>query len=182
VRPHDISAPSSHLNRVRSITEIAANVAIVCAVVVGGLVWLHRIATNSSRTATSVLAVAPAPGTTIKLTGVDWSVQASTLIVAISSTCPHCVNDTPFYHDITKSAHRIPIIVVMPQQKQTAQSFLDAHNVTPSRAISADLGGIRVNVTPTLMLISSAGVVKQTWVGELNDMQRHEVTTALDHL
>jgi hypothetical protein len=30
------------------------------------------------------------------------------------------------------------------------------------------------------MLISSSGLVTKAWVGELNDMQRREVLTALD--
>ena len=136
---------------------------ILCALVLGGLVWLHRVATSSSQTATCGSSVhpAPLPGTPITLHGVDWSVQPSTLVVAISSACPHCVNNSSFYSDITRSAHRIPIVIVMPQSKQTAQSFLDEHSITPSRTISADLRNIQVDVTPTLMLVSPSGIVKQ---------------------
>ena len=182
--PGDALAPPSKLHSLQWITEIAANVVIVFALVVGGLVWLHRVATGSSQTAAcgSSAHLAPLPGTPVTLPGVDWRAQPSTLVVAISSACPHCVNESSFYSDITHSAHRTPILIVMPQQTQTAQSFLDEHSITPSRTISADLRSIQVNVTPTLMLVSPSGVVKQAWVGELDDKQRREILNALDHL
>lgn len=182
IRPAPSGTPPYKLQKARLVTEIAANVVIICAVGLVALVLLDRTVASSSRTAFRDLTVAPSPGTPIRLTGVDWSAHASTLIVAISSTCPHCMKETSFYSDITRSAHRTPIIVVMPQETQTAQSFLGGYHITPSRAISADLQGIQVKVTPTLILISSSGVVRQTWVGELNDTQKREVFQALDHL
>jgi len=182
IRPAQSGTPAHKLQRVRLVTEIAANVAIICSVGLIAFVLFDRTLVSSSHTAIRDFTVAPPPGTPIRLTGVDWSAHASTLIVAISSTCPHCMKESSFYSDITRSAHRIPIIVVMPQESQTAQSFLGDYHIKPSRAISADLQGIQVKVTPTLILISSSGVVRQTWVGELNDTQKREVFQALDHL
>lgn len=171
--------PSFGLSRVRNLrqfTEVTANVVIVCALVLGGGVWLYRtmhpapINTGSN----------PPPGTAITLPGVDWGAHPSTLVIAISTLCPHCENEAAFYSDLTRSKHRSPVVVVMPQQQQTAQSFLDEHHINPTNTISADLRNLQVRATPTIVLVSSSGVVKQTWVGELNDKQKTEVSSAID--
>ena len=117
----------------------------------------------------------------MSLPGVDWKAQPSTLVVAIWSGCPHCVNESAFYSELTRSAHRVPIVTVMPQPEQIAQSFLDQHGIKPAKTVSADLRSIQVQVTPTLLLVSSSGLVQQAWVGELDDKQQHEVFTAVDH-
>jgi hypothetical protein len=89
--------------------------------------------TSSLTPSANAASVAPVPGTPIDLAGVNWSGHASTLVVAISSACPHCVNETPFYREITLSPHQTPVYIVIPDQKQAAQSFLEEHHVTPSR-------------------------------------------------
>ncbi len=185
VRPQsDSPSPGTAFHRLSGIAEIAANVVIICAVFFTGFMWWHQAAKGSSQVAAcgSTVHPAPLPGTRISLPGVDWSSHPSTLVVAISSTCPHCVNSSSFYSKLTRSAHRNPVVVVMPQSEETARSFLARSSITPSRMISANLSSIQVSVTPTLVLVSSSGVVKQTWVGELDDSQRREVLTVLDHL
>jgi hypothetical protein len=181
--PGDIPVPLLQIDRLRRLTEIAANIVIVCAVIFCAIVWLHHDRTSSPATACGPSAAqAPLPGTPVTLPGVDWRSQASTLVVAISSACPHCLKESSFYSEITRTAHRVPIFVVMPQPKQAAQSFLDEHDIKPSGTISDNLRDMQVQVTPTLLLVSSSGVVKQTWVGELDARQRLEVLRVLDHL
>jgi len=176
---------SNRLANIRSITEVAANLALVVAVAVGLTVWLRRPNTAALLHNTNgpvAVSQYPALGTQIVLPGVDWSPHKATLVVAISSACHFCVDSTPFYSEITHSTHVAPIIVVMPQGEQDARTFLEKYAITPRSVVSASLPSIQVNATPTLMLVSSSGTVKQTWVGELNDAQKHEVFTALDHL
>jgi hypothetical protein len=124
---------SSRLRRVRYITEIVANIVIVGAVVAGCVVWVTQ--SKSSDKSTSARVQYPVPGTPINLAGASWDNHPSTLIIAISSECPHCINEAAFYRDLTHSAHRDPILVVMPQQPDTARSFLNENGITPSRTL-----------------------------------------------
>jgi hypothetical protein len=176
---------SNRFASIRSITEVAANLTLVVAVALGMTVWLRNQNTSTRMHNTSVpVAVSQYPtlGKQIALPGVAWSPHKATLVVAISSACHFCVTSTPFYSEITHSTHVAPIVVVMPQGEQDARAFLQQHAITPNSIVSASLASIQVNATPTLMLVSPSGTVKQMWVGELNDTQKNEVFTALDHL
>jgi hypothetical protein len=175
---------SKRFNRIQRITEFAANLALIVAVAVGVTVWLRRPNTAGplhNMSVTGPVSQYPTLGTQIVLPGVDWSAHKATLVVAISSACHYCVASTPFYSEITHSTHVAPIIVVMPQGEQDAQTFLREHAITPRSVVSASLSSIQVSATPTLLLISASGVVTKAWVGELTNMQRHDVIESLNH-
>jgi hypothetical protein len=176
---------STRLAHIRSITEIAANLTLIAAVAVGITVWLrspNRVGLVHDTHITPAANQNPAPGTKIDLPGVDWSAHKATLVVAISSACHFCVNSTPFYSQITHANHAAPVVVVMPQDKHEAQTFLRGHAITPSTVVSADLANIQVAATPTIMLISSSGTVTKSWVGELTEAQQKQVIESLDHV
>jgi hypothetical protein len=172
-------------NKIQRIAEFAANLAIVVAVVVGVTVWLRRPNTVSPLSTTSVTGSSGTKhstlGTQIAIPGVDWSAHNATLVVAISTACHYCIASTTFYSEMTHAAHVAPIVVVMPQKEQDARTFLREHDVTPRSIVSANLASIQVSATPTLLLISSSGIVTKEWVGELTNIQQHEVIESLDH-
>lgn len=175
---------SKRFTTIQRIAEFAANFAIVVAVGVGVAVWLHRLNTTSplyNPSVTGPISQYPTLGTRIVLPGVDWSAHKAMLVVAISSACHYCIASTPFYSEITHSTHVAPIVVVMPQGEQDAQAFLREYAVTSGSVVSASLASIQVSATPTLLLISSSGMVTKEWVGELTNMQRHDVLKSLDH-
>jgi len=175
---------SKPFTRIQRIVELAANLVIVVAVAVGATVWLRRPNTAGplhNTSLTSPVSEYPTLGTQIVLPGVDWNAHKATLVVAISSACHYCVASTPFYSEITHSTHVAPIVVVMPQGEQDAQAFLREHSITPRSVVSASLASIQVSATPTLLLISPSGMVTKEWVGELTNMQRHDVIESLDH-
>jgi hypothetical protein len=173
------------LNTIQRIAELAANLAIIVAVIVGVTVWLHRPNTAGPLSNTSVTRPSETKystlGTQIAIPGVDWSTHKATLVVAISAACHYCVASTPFYSEMTHSAHVAPIVVVMPQEEQDARTFLREHDIKPGGVVSANLASIQVSATPTLLLISSSGIVTKEWVGELTNRQRNEVIESLDH-
>jgi hypothetical protein len=149
-----------------------------------GPVWLQRPNTAGPLSNPSVTRPPETKystlGTQIAIPGVDWSHHKATLVVAISSACHYCVASSPFYSEITHSTHVAPIVVVMPQGEQDAQTFLHEHAITPGSVVSASLASIQVSATPTLLLISSSGVVTKVWVGELTGTQKRDVVESLD--
>jgi hypothetical protein len=174
---------SDRLVKIRQIIEITANLALITAVVMGLTVFLHRpSSTNVGNIANNSppLSQNPPVGTRIDLPGVDWRAHKATLVVAISSACHYCVNSTPFYSQITHSAHQAPVVVVMPQGQVEAKAFLQQHSITPNVTVSADLTNIQVQATPTLLLISSSGTITRSWVGELTETQKKQVVDALN--
>ncbi len=160
--------------------ESLANAAIVVSVVVGLLVWLGGIRSGKgaappsgdrfrAEMSTSVV------GDRIELPGVAWGDHPATLVVAISSSCHFCVASTPFYSELTRSAHVIPIVVAMPETQPAAIAFLRVHAIRPNDTVSVPLPSIDVAGTPTLLLVSSTGTITKSWVGELSRAQQQQV-------
>ncbi len=175
--------PSSRFDSFRRIVEISANLALIFTAVVALTVFLrHRTDTSTSSSRIAHAAPASPVGTKIDLPGVDWSQHKATLVIAISSTCHYCVSSATFYSQLTKVSHPLPVVVVIPQRKQTASAFLTQHQITPQNLVSTDLVDIHVDATPTLLLVSSSGVITKTWVGELTDSQQGQVLTAINSM
>jgi hypothetical protein len=174
---------SERFVKIREVIEITANLALITAVVVGLAVFLHRQSSAPVGTVASggaPLIQHPAVGTKIDIQGVDWRAHKSTLVVAISSACHYCMDSTPFYSQLTHSAHQAPIVVVMPQSQEEARAFLQQYSITPNNTVSTDLANIQVQATPTLLLISSSGTVTRSWVGELTEIQKKQVIDAVN--
>ncbi|HMH14158.1 MAG TPA: hypothetical protein VK578_13730 [Edaphobacter sp.] len=176
---------SDRFVKIRQIIEITANLALITAVVVGLTVFLrHPSSANVGNIANinAPLSQNPPVGTKIDLPGIDWRAHKATLVVAISSACHYCVNSTPFYSQITHSAHHAPVVIVMPQGQEEARAFLQQHSITPNNTVSTDLANIQVQGTPTLLLISSSGTITRSWVGELTETQKKQVIDALNQI
>ena len=174
---------SDRANRLQVLIELVANITIAVAVIVGISVWMYGLyASNHASNITGTNVASPTLHTKIVLPGVDWSTSKATLVIAMSSECRYCVDSASFYKDLTHRNHAAPIVIVMPQRKQAAQEFLRRYMVTPNNVISAELTSIQVSATPTVLLISSSGVVEKVWVGELTKTQQQEVFTSLDHI
>jgi len=172
---------SDRFKKLRIITEFAANLSIVVAVVMGVAVWMSR--SNSINILHKKVATGfenATLGTQIVLPGIDWSAHKATLVVAISSSCHFCIASSPFYSEITHSSHLAPIVIAMPQETNNAQTFLREHAITPRNVVSVNLSNIQVNATPTLLLVSAKGTVTKAWIGELTESQKKEVIESLD--
>jgi len=175
---------SERFAKARQIVELTANIALIAAVVVGLTIYVQRLHSPGTNMA-AINAPGPQPssvGMKVDLPGVDWKAHKATLVVAISSNCHYCVNSTPFYSQITHTASKTPIVVVMPQDQDEARSFLQRHSITPTKTVSSDLANIQVQATPTLLLVSPSGTVTRSWVGELSEVQRQQVVEALNQI
>ena len=177
------TSSSDRFARVQQIIEICANLALLTAIIVGLAFLLHPTSTRAHSDSSTGALLMPGPniGTKIGLPGVNWSTHKATLVVIISSNCHYCINSAGFYSQLTHLTRSTPIIVVMPQSKEVASNFLKQHGITPDRIVSADLNEISVEATPTLLLISSSGVVTQSWIGELAGIKQKQVLDALNN-
>jgi hypothetical protein len=174
---------SDRWHKIQGITEFAANLTIVVAVVVGVTLWLRSPKETLSLNQINLTGSSmenTAVGMKIDLPGIVWSSHRSTLVVAISSTCHYCLESAPFYSSITRTNHAAPIVVVMPQEQREAKTFLLEHAIAPSSTVSLPLNKIQVEGTPTLLLVSSSGTVIRSWVGELSKRQQQQVLESLD--
>jgi hypothetical protein len=67
------------------------------------------------------------------------------------------------------------VVAVVPQTVSAAQQYLQRLGIAVDEVKQAPLESIRVEGTPTLLLIDGSGVVTGEWVGKLSGEKEAEV-------
>jgi hypothetical protein len=177
--------------------EIAANVAIIFAAVLLGVVLIKNyiLPNPGSIEGTTVQASDPSrrttlpsrprsdiqiqPGTRITLSGIDWANNGKTLVLAISNQCHFCSESAPFYQRLAKEHGKARLVAVLPQSVEQGKEYLTGLNVTVDEIRQAPLISIGVSGTPTLILVDKNGVATNSWVGKLTPAREDDVLGSL---
>jgi hypothetical protein len=119
-------------------------------------------------------------GSSVKLPAVDFGQNGKTLLIVISPTCHFCRDSEPFYRQLAHTAGlKTHLLAVLPVPKTEAETYVHA-SISPSlELVSASLGQINVQATPTLLLVDSQGKVEKAWVGKLDDASQRQVRSEL---
>lgn len=119
-------------------------------------------------------------GSTVKLPNVDFGQEGKTLLIVISPTCHFCRDSEPFYRQLAETGSlKTRLLAVLPVSKNEAEIYVHA-SISPSlKLVSASLGQINVQATPTLLLVDSQGKVEKAWVGKLDDASQKQVQSEL---
>lgn len=156
---------------VRRIVEIAANIAIilVAIVIVGNFLW-PRLRSKQKFSA-------PPVGSIVSLSGVDWQKNGNTLVMVLQKGCRFCEESAPFYrrlHD-QRSGSQPRMMAVIPGDKAENVRYLSDHGVLADDVIDTSLEEIKVDATPTVLLVDQSGRVKGVWIGKLDESREKEV-------
>ena len=127
------------------------------------------------------VADAMAAGTSLRsrIPGMDWKQNGRTLVLVISTQCHFCKESTPFSCKVKEELKTLKTIAVLPQPADESEQYLKAEGVRVDQLKQASLGDIGVRGTPTLLLVNSAGVVTNVWVGKFQPDQEQQVLAAL---
>ena len=121
-------------------------------------------------------------GTSLKgaLPGVDWGANSRTLVLAISTKCHFCADSAPFFQRISREKPAgTKLLAVLPQDVDESRKYLEQQGVHVDDVEQVSLDSIKVNGTPTLLLVDKAGTVADVWVGKLEPGQQEEVLGVL---
>jgi hypothetical protein len=159
------------LDLIANIAVIVTSVALLCFLGNSWYVGHHA----SQRPEAKALV-----GTTVKLPTVDFAQKGKTLLIVISPTCHFCRDSEPFYRQLAKTAGpKTHLLAVLPVPKGEAETYVHA-SISPSlELVSASLGQVNVQATPTLLLVDSHGNVEMAWVGKLDDASQRQVQSEL---
>jgi len=154
--------------------EAAANVTVILmALAVGGLVLTRYVA--SARAPRSV-----AVGEHLaKLPGLDWNQHRRTLLLVLNTGCHFCQDSVPFYQKLAAAQRPgqsdLDIVAVFPNEAEMVNEFI-AHEKLPIRSVPGiPVENLRVNATPTLILVNREGRVERSWVGFLTARQENDL-------
>lgn len=164
-------------------TELLANIAIiVVALLLGGvLVKRYLLPGNDAASVRNADPRVPA-GTKATLADVDWAKNGQTLLLVLSRDCRYCTESAPFYQRLTRETAGRPgiqLIALFPHEAEQGREYLDKLGVAVNEVRRASLASIGATATPTLILVDSQGVVKNSWVGQLAPPEETEVLNQL---
>jgi len=162
--------------------ETTANIATIGVAVLlsAVLVKVYLLPAPSPRVAPAVAATSVGTSLKRQLPGVDWSKNGKTLVLAISTQCHFCKDSTPFYRKLEEQVGRnLKTVAVLPQPVGEAEQYLKGEGVHVDQVKQATMSEIGVQGTPTMLLVNSAGVITNVWVGQIQPEKEQEVLAAL---
>lgn len=156
--------------------ELVANVCIIIVALVICAALAKRFLLKPS-TASDVPGVAA--GTKVNLSGIDWARNGKTLLLVLSTNCRFCSASAPFYQHLVIKAESAKLVAVLPQSVEQSKEYLKSLSVPIGDVKQASPAALGARATPTLILVNSAGLVTDSWVGQLSADKEVEVLARL---
>jgi len=158
--------------------ELVANLAIiVVAFLLGAVLVKDHFVTKRIEVSRNESTATKSPA--LSGLNIDWRQSKQTVLLAVSSTCHFCTESAPFYKQLAKARGKTRLIAVLPQPVEEGRRYLEGLGIAVDEIRQAPLSSINVEGTPTLMLVSSDGLVVQTWIGKLVEEEQAEVLNKL---
>ena len=158
--------------RVSKKIEMGANVAIIIVALVAVAIFVRNYWMGPAELHHNIKT-----GSKFGLKVEDGRGSPKTVVLALSTNCHFCTESAGFYRELSLQCHQrhIPIIAVLPQEIAASQSYLTGEGVTVDEVRQAQLSDLRVDGTPTLVIVDGNGIVKKVWYGKLPSNKEKEV-------
>lgn len=103
-----------------------------------------------------------APGSELRVPGIDWSSAPRHLVLLLSDECPACNAGTPFYATLAGEAvrlePRVPVTVLSQRPDENVRSWLQTKGVAVDRILHVDrLGRHGFREVPAILIVDSGG-------------------------
>ena len=146
------------------------------AVIIGVAVFLVLVARNEFRRPNTNRDAKELLGKTINLPELQFPLQRSSIVLALSTTCHFCKDSIPFYKTLaTQVQGRTDLIAVFPQTVSEGRAYVDGGSLPVAKVMSADLSTIGIYATPTLLLVDRSGKILGVWNGLLSQKAQDEL-------
>jgi hypothetical protein len=159
--------------------EVAANVAVIVLAVVIGSVFLKDRFGTPSHDPNEVKAGDQLPG----LPAYKWNAHERTLVLALRSGCHLCEASMPFYRKLAQLEQSnqigVHLVAVFPDDPAVVRQVVETQQLTLEVLPRFQLGQVKVQATPTLILADEQGRVSKVWMGQLPAAEESEVIAAI---
>ncbi len=159
--------------------EVAANIAVIVLAVVIGSVFLKDRFGTPRPDPNEVKVGDQLPG----LHAYNWKAHDRTLVLALRSGCHFCEASMPFYRRLAQLEQSnqigVHLIAVFPDDPAAVRQVVETQQLTIEVVAAFELGQVKVQATPTLMLVDEQGRVSKVWMGQLPVAEEAEVIAAV---
>lgn len=162
--------------------DALTNIAILgAAVAVMAIGWYRYGPGTTGAAPERRAAISIKTGGQVPVEGVDWKGNRRTVVLVLSTTCPHCADSASFYRQI--SAHRkkgLRIVAVFAEAVPTAQSFLSEHQVEVDQVLQRPPDKIGVRGVPAVLLVGATGKLDGAWLGKVGPSTEEKILRQLE--
>lgn len=113
----------------------------------------------------------------------DWKAHDRTLVLVLKDGCRFCEESIPFYRklaELGKSNHiDAHLIAVFPDDPAAVRRLVEAQRLALEVFPGIELSQLKVEGTPTLILVDRQGRVSKVWIGQLDAAGQADVVTAI---
>jgi len=162
--------------------ELVANIAIILVSITLVTVLAKRYVFNTRNQNEATDQVQSNVGNKVSQPDIDWSKSDKNLVLMLSNTCHFCTESAPFYQRLVQERTQrdtFRLTAFFPQPVSDGRTYLNGLGVGIDDIRQISPGAIRIRGTPTLLLVNSAGVVTDEWLGKLPPEKENEVLTRL---
>jgi hypothetical protein len=160
--------------------EVVTNIVLIClACVIGYHFWQACRSVEYPPPPASIKVGDQLPS----LPGYNWKAHDHTLVLALKAACRFCEESIPFYRKLAEleksnqiDAH---LIAIFPDDLAAVRQLVETQQLTVEAFPGIDLSQVKVEGTPTLILVDGQGRVSKVWIGELAVAIQAEVLTAI---
>lgn len=107
------------------------------------------------------------------------------LVIAVAPTCHYCTESMPFYKRLidqrNQSGSQVKVVAAVPRPEAKAEEAqkLAEGGVKPDALVTLEFAAVRVNGTPTILLVDNQGKVHGVWVGKQPEKGEKEILKTL---
>jgi hypothetical protein len=106
-----------------------------------------------------------------RLEEIDFKSNPRTLILGISTKCPYCTQNIPFYKKLietVKYTNDVKIVATFPQKQDEIDRYLTEHTFAIKTVPDVVLIESGIEVTPTIVWVDSDKRIVKSWQGYLD--------------
>lgn len=153
--------------------EAIANVAVILVALAVGYAVLGRyVREYRTRPVAAGDRLAPIPN-------LEWKQHRRTLVLALNTGCHFCEQSVPFYRSLGERQEHggidLDLVAVFPNDPAQVRQFMSTESLRVRSVAAVPLEKLRVNATPTLILVDNSGRVERAWVGMLSPAEQFEL-------
>src|SRR5215469_17732843 len=154
--------------------ETAANIIVILVAVLVGSVFLKDRFFSTPSEPNEV----KAGDKLTKLEGWDWSAHDQTLLLGLRKGCHFCEDSAPFYRRLTaqqQGGSNSTIVAVFPDPADAVKEVVQSEGLRVHALAGVPFEKLKIDATPTLLLVNRNGTVVNAWIGMLSPRQELEV-------
>lgn len=169
-------------NNVYKKLELIANIAIILVSITLVTVLAKHFVFNGRNQNETTDQIQSNVGNKVSQLDIDWSKSDKNLVLMLSNACHFCTESAPFYKRLVQERTQrdtFRLTAAFQQPVNDGRTYLNGLGVGIDDIRQISPGTIRIRGTPTLLLVNSAGVVTDEWLGKLPPEKENEVLTRL---